>query len=141
MVSNAERELVMALKQIMTMYGIELNEEIIVRENGEELADYSEVISKTQAKIDELNQKAEEIYKRTGMSREQILQYAANPNNFTKAEWEALEQVRQACDQMKQETNCLLEKPQKQLMRQAPRAEKGQKQMRKFAKKKNWLSS
>lgn len=138
MVSDPERELVQALKQVMKMYDIEIEEDILIKENGEEIADYSEVISKTQAKIDELTQRAEEIYKKTGMTREELLQYAANPNNFTKSEWESLQQVREACEQMKQQTHHLLEKPQKEMLRHEPKS--GPSQKRKFAKKKNWLS-
>ena len=138
MVSQSEKELVSALKQIMKMYDIELDEDILIQDDGEEIADYSEVISKTQEKIDELTQRAEEIYKRTGMTREELMQYASNPNNFTKAEWESLEQVRRACDQMKNQTSQLLEAPQQEMMRHKPK--KGKKQGKKFAKKKNWLS-
>ena len=139
MVNESEKELVSALKQIMNMYDIDLDGEILSKdEEGDEIVDYSEVISKTQEKIDQLTQKAEEIYKRTGMSREELLQYAGNPNNFTKTEWESLEQVRDACDSMKQQTTHLLEKPQKEMLRHKPI--KGKKQMKRFTKKKNWLS-
>ncbi len=139
MVNEAEKELVSALRQIMEMYDIQLDEDMLIQdESGTELVDYSEVISKTQAKIDELTQKTEEIYKKTGMTREELLQYSSNPNNFTKTEWESLEQVRQACDAMKQRTVHLLEKPQKELLRNKP--VKGEKQTKKFSKRKNWLS-
>ncbi|MCH9610236.1 MAG: hypothetical protein S4CHLAM81_00590 [Chlamydiales bacterium] len=138
MVSDAEKELVGALKQVMQMYDIKLDDEILKEAEGEEVIDYSEVISKTQDKIDELTMKAEEIYKKTGMSREELLEYASNPNNFTRSEWESLEQVREACDQMKNQTSHMLERPQKELERQKPASSK--KQKRKFASKKNWLS-
>jgi len=139
MVNEAEKELISALRQIMEMYDIQLDEDILIQDEAfGEIVDYSEVISKTQSKIDELTQKAEEIYKKTGMSREELLQYSSNPNNFTKAEWESLEQVRQACDAMKQRTVHLLEKPQKELLRHKPL--KGEKQAKKFNKRKNWLS-
>ncbi|MCP5470326.1 MAG: hypothetical protein H7A36_07485 [Chlamydiales bacterium] len=139
MATNPEKELVTALKQIMKMYDIELDEEIMqVDESGQEMADYSEVISKTQRKIDELTQKAEQIYKKTGMSREELLNYAANPNNFSKEQWESIQQVRNTCEQLKQQTASMLEKPQKELQKQ--KTKKGKMQTKRFAKKKNWLS-
>ena len=139
MVSESEKELVSALQQIMQMYGIDLDEQMIVTgETGDEFVDYAEVLSKTQEKIDELSQQAEEIYKKTGMTREELLAYADNPQNFSKAEWDSLEQVKEACEAMKKETAQLL-KPQEALLNQKPK--KGKSQRSRFVKKRNWLSS
>ena len=37
------------------------------------------------------------------MTREQLEAYAANPNNFSKEQWEALQKVKEACDKYKRE--------------------------------------
>ena len=138
MVSDSEKELISALKQVMKMHGIELDEELLTKDEHGEFVDYSEVISKTQSKIDELNQRAEEIYKKTGMSREELLEYSSNRSNFSQEEWESLERVRHACDQVKQESLQLLEKPEQEMLRHRPKS--GKKQGKKFAKRKDWLS-
>lgn len=139
MADELEKELAAALQQIMNMYDIKLEEEIIKKGEGDRpVVDYSEVISKTQQKIDELTQKAEEIYQRTGMTREELLDYASNPHNFTKEQWESIQNVRNSCESLKQQTSQLLEKPQKEMQRQ--KIKKGDKQTKRFAKKKHWIS-
>ncbi|MFN0065492.1 MAG: hypothetical protein ACKVOH_04565, partial [Chlamydiales bacterium] len=67
MVSEKDLDMVKALKNVLAMYDIDLEEEVIQKdEKGKEDVDYSEVISKTQAKLDELTQQAEQIYAKTG---------------------------------------------------------------------------
>ena len=68
MASKSEEQIRLALEEVLKLYDIKL--ENPPKEN--EPNDYSEIIGKTQARLDDLNEKAEEIFKRTGMTREQL---------------------------------------------------------------------
>ncbi len=135
MASQGEEEIRKALEGVLKLYDIKLDAPT-EREDGSN--DYSEIMGKTQAKIDDLTEKAEEIYRRTGMTREQLEAYAANPNNFTKEQWEAIQKVKEACDKYKQEArNQIIDE---QFEQKAQSGAKG-KQTARFAKKKHWIPS
>lgn len=53
--------------------------------------------------VDELKAKADEIQKKTGMSREQLEEYTSNPNNFSKEEWETICRIRDSIDNFKKQ--------------------------------------
>jgi len=135
--SDSEEEIREALKDVLALYDIELEEETESEEEAKEqrYGDYSEIISKTQERLDDLNEKAEMIFKRTGMTREELEAYASNPNNFTKEQWEALQKVKEACDKYKREARARIgeeafeEKVEKNKKKQPGR----------FAKKKHWI--
>ena len=136
MATRSEEEIRTALGEVLKLYDIELEEELAQNEEKESPIDYSEIIGKTQAKLDELNEKGEEIFKRTGMTREQLDAYAANPNNFSKEQWEALQKVKEACEKYKREARSRIGDPQ---FEQKVEAQQRQKQPHRFAKKKNWI--
>jgi len=92
--AGSEEELREALEGVLKLYDIELEEESDTEEEG--YADYSEIINKTQERLDYLSEKAEAIYTRTGMSEDELEAYAANQSNFSKEEWEALQKVKEA---------------------------------------------
>lgn len=135
--ANSEEEVRKALEEVLAMYDIKLEEQPTSDEEAkkERFGDYSEIINKTQQRLDELNEKAEEIYKRTGMSREQLESYASNPNNFSKEQWEALQKVKEACERYKREARTRIGEEQFE-----QRVEKQRKkQPARFAKKKHWI--
>jgi len=132
MASTSEEDIRLALEEVLKLYDIKL--ELPVQENAPN--DYSEIISKTQTRLDDLNEKAEEIFNRTGMSREQLDAYAANPNNFTKEQWESLQKVKEACEKYKQEARGKIQDPQ---FEQKAQTIQRQKQPQRFAKKKHWI--
>ncbi|NGX61774.1 MAG: hypothetical protein K940chlam9_01263 [Chlamydiae bacterium] len=137
--TNGEEEIREALGEVLSLYDIKVDELSMEEETSEiePQEDYSDLINKTQEKLDELNEKAEEIYERTGMSREQLESYSANPNNFSPEQWEALQKVREACENYKTRAAGRLknfhfeEKIEKRI--------KKQKQPQRFAKKKHWI--
>lgn len=136
--TSSEKEMQQALKKILDLYDIKLDTpaEDKKKPEEEEKTDYSEIISKTQDRLDELNQKAEEIFQRTGMSREQLESYASNPNNFSKEQWEALLQVKEACEKYKREARTVIaEQPGQTGEGKKPR----KKAEGRFAKKKTWI--
>jgi ABC-type transporter Mla subunit MlaD len=127
----SEASLKKALEEVLKQFNIQL-EPVRGSDDLSKQNDYSEIISKTQEKLDELNEKAEDVLKRTGMTREQLDAYANNPNNFTKEQWEALQGLRENVEQFKRQTQGI-EKTESEL----PRKEK--KQKHRFGKKKNWI--
>ncbi|MEZ5315238.1 MAG: hypothetical protein R3E91_03385 [Chlamydiales bacterium] len=135
--SDSEEEVREALEEVLAMYGIHLDIQPPSDEEAREerLGDYSEIISKTQQRLDDLNEKAEEIYKRTGMNREQLESYAANPHNFTPEEWQALQKVKAACQKYKRAAQSIIgdEQFKENLVK------KRKKQPNRFAKKKHWI--
>ncbi len=130
-----EEEVRQALEEVLAMYDIKLDLEPEEEKGAEEYSDYAEVISKTQERLDELNEKAEEIYQRTGMNQEQLEAYAANPNNFSKEQWDALQKVREACDKYKREARTII--GEEQFASSVEKREK--RQPKRFAKKKHWI--
>lgn len=143
MSKKSEEEIKEALKEVLDLYGVDLEEELSKisekkpkEERLHEAGDYGELISKTQRQLDDLNERAEEIVKSTGMTREQLETYASNPNNFTREQWEALQKVREACDRHKREARTRLGEEDFD-----KRIEKGakKKQTQRFAKKKHWI--
>lgn len=136
--SNSEEEIQEALEDVLKLYDIKLDTPPpqTEEEKKERAGDYSEIIGKTQARLDELTEKAEEIYKRTGMTREQLEAYAANPNNFTQEQWEALQKVKDACEKYKREARSRIKDPQ---FEQKVETHQRKKQPHRFAKKKHWI--
>jgi sugar-specific transcriptional regulator TrmB len=103
MINESERAMIHAMKDVLNKFGIKLNQDIIQRKGGEEISDYSEVIAKTQERIDTLNKEAEDLFNETGMTQNEILEFGDNPKNFTDDEWQAISKVKEACDQYKKE--------------------------------------
>ena len=134
--AGSEEELREALEGVLKLYDIELEEEADSEEE-EGYADYSEIINKTQERLDYLSEKAETIYMRTGMSEEELEAYAANQSNFSKDEWEALQKVKEACEKYKKEARTRI--GEEHLEKQPKKARK--KQTHRFAKKKHWIPS
>jgi predicted ribosome quality control (RQC) complex YloA/Tae2 family protein len=131
MASQGEEDIRKALGEVLKMYDITLDSQ------PEEATshDYSEIIGKSQARLDDLNEKAEEIFKRTGMTRDQLETYAENPNNFTPEQWESLQKVKGACDKYAREARSKIIDPQFE----KAQTQKRQKQTQRFAKKKHWI--
>jgi|ERR1700722_6331751 len=137
MAKKSEEDIREALDSVLKLYDIKLEQtEENERGKSQGKGDYSEMVGKTQAKLDDLNEKAEEIVRRTGMTREQLEVYASNPNNFTKEQWEALQKVKEACDKYKREARASIGDEQfEQKIEQHQR----KKQPQRFAKKKQWI--
>lgn len=125
-----------ALQEVLQFYNIEVDSS--PEEESGQRKDYGELISKTQDKLDDLTLKAEEIYQRTGMTRQQLEAYASNPNNFSKEQWEMLEKVRFACEKYKQEAIRRIDDGNFEEM---VAKQKEKKQLGRFAKKKHWIPS
>lgn len=130
-----EEEVREALEEVLAMYDIKLELGPDEEREAEEYGDYAEIISKTQERLDELNEQAEEIYQRTGMNQEQLEAYAANPNNFSKEQWEALQKVREACEKYKRNAQTYI--GEEQFTSSVQKRKK--KQPKRFAKKKHWI--
>lgn len=57
-------------------------------------SDVREIMEKAAKMHDELEQKLEETYQKTGWQRQAIKQFLENPNNFSKSEWELVQRQR-----------------------------------------------
>lgn len=134
---SASEKMRAAFEEVLRQFNVTL-EPIEEEESDKKIdryGDYSEIISKTQHKLDELNEKGEELLKRTGMTREDLEIYATNPANFTPEQWEALQNLRSSTEEFKRQTYALVgkEKEVKTIER------KQKKQQHRFGKKKHWI--
>lgn len=141
---ETENHLIKQMKEIFQLYGVVLTP----HPPKEGPVDFVEVMTKTQEKIEELNQQAEEVTKKMGMSAEELEAYSKNPKNFTPEQWELLERVRQECELFKTRTIESLNQAAadvERALRQVQPTEKEQapptKQPRKGVKKSQWLQS
>ncbi len=137
MAEDLEQEMRKSLEDLLRLYNIELDPEATKPEIETGEVDYAEVILKTQKKIDELNQQAEKIYQDTGMSKEEIEAYSLNPNNFTKEQWDILENVRRECNAFKEKAYAMM--PKEDLAAMNKQAEFAVKKKKRVGKKKDWL--
>ncbi len=137
MVNKDEEGIMNALEEVLTLYDIKLDDVApsAEEEKAERYGDYSEIISKSQDKLDDLNQKSEEILAQTGMTREELESYGANPDNFTPEQWEGLQKVKEECEKFKKNARGIV--GEKQLEKTVKKQRK--KQTHKFAKKKDWI--
>ncbi len=138
MAERPEDEIKQALNDFLKLYNIEadLDKPAEEEEEGERpYGGYSDVMSKTQAKLDELNAKAEDMLKKSKMTREELDAYGANPDNFTAEQWEVLERIRAGADKLKQQAQEYIGI--ENLKRKAENEREAQ--MQKFGKKKRWL--
>jgi uncharacterized coiled-coil DUF342 family protein len=62
-----------------------------------------EMAKDLRSQVEQLKAKADEIQKRTGMSRDQLDEYTNNPDNFSKEEWEAIARIRESIDRFKRQ--------------------------------------
>ncbi len=65
--------------------------------------DIDQVVERLEESLEQLNSQMEEVYKTTGMSKEELEQYATNPDNFSKEEWQMLEQIRGQLSEFRRE--------------------------------------
>ncbi len=126
-----------AFEEVLKEFNISLEPvpETEEEKRAERFGDYSEIIGKTQQKLDELNEKGEVLLKKTGMTREQLDIYASNPANFTAEQWEALRKLQAATEEFKKQATGIVgeEKFEKIVER------KQKKQQHRFGKKKHWI--
>lgn len=139
MAKNEENSLKKSLEDLLSLHGIELSDETSEEEDRElRKGDYSEIIQRTQEKLDELNERAELLYKKLGMTPEEVEAYGSNPNNFSPEQWQALQKVRQEAENFKTRAY-------ESLGQKAKEKDKEQKALGKtrgphrFGKKKNWI--
>ncbi|MBS0622093.1 MAG: hypothetical protein JSR80_03950 [Verrucomicrobia bacterium] len=96
-----------------------------------------EVIERLEGALEKLNQQMEDVYQRTGMSKEQLEEYASNPKNFSEEEWSMLGQI-------KGELGKYRERAEQALLEVAPLGEEEGKKgtlSPKRRRRKSWLQS
>lgn len=137
--ASGEEEMRKSLEEILALYDIKMEPltEDPSTEQAQRRGDYAEIISTAQQRLDDLTERAEAIYKRVGMTREQLEAYAANPANFTKEQWDALQRVKEACEKYKKEAHAWIGQEYGQKASSDKKEEKPKKHP--FAKKKNWI--
>lgn len=125
------------LAEALKVFGITLPDNTVEKKEKkeEELSDFEEMASRTRSKIDELNEKGEEMLQKTGMTRESLEVYGNNPNNFTKEQWDALQKIKEVAEEYRTLTSEWMVHT---LQKEPPKKEK-KKPKEKFAKKKNWI--
>jgi hypothetical protein len=134
MAQESKGELDEALKDFLTLFGVEIKPEEWEAAKTEDQG-VKEVMWKTQEKLDELNEQAEDILTKTGMTREKMEAYASNRSNFTDEQWEALQRVKAAGENIKKKSSNFL--GEENLKKKVEKAKKDQ--HHRFGKKKNWI--
>lgn len=122
---------------LLRLFNVDVKE---VEESDEErkaihLGDFSSLINKAEERLSGLRTQENEILKKTNMTRKEMEEYAENPDNFTKEQWEALERFKEQMAKFRQETDALLNKA-------VPRAEGEvvrKKPKRRPVPKKGWI--
>ncbi|MCB1180737.1 MAG: hypothetical protein KDK55_01770 [Chlamydiia bacterium] len=140
---STEKRLRSAMEELLAIHGVELSEDELPEEEQKalRLGDYSAIAEKTQEKLDELNEKAEILYKKLGMTPEDVAAYSSNPDNFTPEQWEALRKVKEEADNYKKSAlETMGDKTVKQIQEASP-TKKKKKGIHRFGKKKNWIPS
>lgn len=99
---NSTQRFIEQVQEVLGAYGVQLDPH--APELTKPPVNYGEVLQATQGKINELNQQADALVAAMGMTREQLEEYAKNPNNFSKEQWDSLQKVKQECDNFKEAT-------------------------------------
>lgn len=107
--NKSGEKIIKSLKQILSLYKIDIDPALGQALSSSEDIDYNYLIEATQKKIDELDQRAKEILAQTGMTQEQMEVFANNPDNFSPEEWQALEDIRASCSEYRKETEALID--------------------------------
>lgn len=98
--------------------------------------DIDQVVEKLEESLEQLNQQMEEVYKTTGLSKDELEAYATNPDNFSKEEWQMLEQVRGQLSQFREDAEDVMAGVPQQLEGEGEEPKKGRRRRRK-----DWLQS
>lgn len=98
--------------------------------------DIDQVVERLEESLEQLNSQMEEVYKTTGMSKEELEQYATNPDNFSKEEWQMLEQIRGQLSTFRDEAEEVMSGVPKQIDGEGEEPKKGRRRRRK-----HWLQS
>lgn len=132
-----------ALEELLEQFNIKLDKDEPNVEEGRinRYGEYTEIISKTQEKLDELNQKSEELLKKTGMTREQLDIYVSDPKHFTPEQWAAIQKLREATELFKKRTRMIVAEEMNRQSQQEQKAveKEAKKQPHRFGKKKHWI--
>lgn len=134
MTQEGRGELEDALKEFLTLFGVEISPDEWDAAKKEDQG-VKEVMWKTQERLDELNEQAEDILTKTGMTRDKMESYASNRANFTPEQWEALQRVKAAGESLKKKSSNFLNE--ENLKKKVEKAKKDQ--QHRFGKKKNWI--
>jgi|GEM_PF-1756941 len=135
------KEVMDGIEEILSIYNIQL--ETQARADAVEKGDYNGIISETQMRLDELKERAEKMRQESGMTEEQLDEYASNRANFSAQEWQLLEETRAACKEMEAKSAEMMANKMRQELHSEAESEVPKKKKKKgsdqFAKKKKWL--
>ena len=136
--SKENDELQGALVEIFQQFDVNIDEVSPRTEEemkAERRGDVAQVIKNTEARMEELHVQGEKLLKTMGMTQEEADAHAANPANYSKGQWAALQNFKEKLAQYK-----------KNAFKEMGVEEKGDKKSphhrrkkKKFAKKKDWL--
>ena len=110
---------------------------------GGEVLDIDEVVARLEESLETLSAQMDEIYEKTGMTREQLEEYASDPKNFSEEEWSLINQIRGELNKFDEEAEeAKLGMPHviEEAQKAAEEAEKPKKK-KKSGRRKNWLQS
>lgn len=138
MANLTNAELVALIEETLNLYGITLGED--EKLEAIKIGDFSGIIAKTQEHIDALQNNTQAQLEQGKMSREEFEEYAQDPKNFSKSDWEMLERVRTTTEQIKSHTKRLVEDKIGLETIEKAELKKSKRKSQRFAKRKDWLS-
>ncbi len=96
-------EILQSLDKIFSKFEVGNLEEAAKSGGPVTVNNLDQVVAEMKENIDRLQKKAEDLQKRTGMSKEELEAYVENPDNFSKEEWEVILRIRGALDSFKKQ--------------------------------------
>jgi hypothetical protein len=102
--------------------------------------DIPHIIEKIQQDLEEFDNKANDVCKKTGMNKEQLEKYVNNPSNFSAADWSILQKVRiEVEDFQKKIWDALDKNPEDAIQMKKENDSKAKARRIKGRYKKNWI--
>ncbi len=134
---DKEDELKKNLVDALKVFGINISDDLKEKKEtrAKELLDYEEMSLSARKKMDELNERGEEMLQKIGMTREALEIYGNNPNNFTEEQWKALTEIKEVSERYRALTSeWMTHSIDKEFLEKEQRKPRG-----KFAKRKHWI--
>jgi hypothetical protein len=132
-----QKEMADAIEEVLTLHNVQV--EAMAKQIAGEKGDFTGILANCEERLGQLREKAEEMLKNTGMTREQMNEYISNRANFSQEEWNMLEETRKTCEEMKEKDNKILRAHIPADILEKTEPEKKIKKRKKKTTKKNWM--
>lgn len=136
-----QKEMTAAIEEVLNLHNVQID--AMVKQAAGEEGDFSGILAQCEERLAEMKANAEEMLKKSGMTQEQLEAYVSNRANFSREEWEILENTKKTCEEIKlQDSKILQEHIPKEILEAAKQSDslkKTKKKRKKMIPKKNWI--